>query len=328
MTNFKNTSLLFICAFCLPFALCRPAVSAAPLKVVSVEPGGGTPADMPLLYAIKEGCLARQGISVEWIKVLKGATAVLASGQADLSMTTLTPVMMAHQSGADFKVLAFLYKSFDHYAVSRYPAAEASKIKTIALNPSSAVNETYLKSFLDHLGLDRKNLKTVYALGDTPKYAMLEMGYADFFAINSAELARQIAAEKKYYLIQDPYLGRNTSARVITASSKALKKKGSDVEKFVAAIYCAVNGLAAEHEKTVALLMAEYKYSREEAETYYKTLTEAVKGLDYVPSPRRLEPEWEYIPDVKPEDRKKADGLMFPDFAAKAVAGIPATQIK
>lgn len=301
------------------FILAAGAAEAAPLKITMVDAGA---VNLPLTYAMKEGCLAEAGVAVELLPVTSGATAVLASGQVDLSISNLAPVLSAWQNGADLKVLAFLYPRFDRYVISRYPEAEASKIRTVGIKSASIGGEEILKPFLDYLKLDRKTLKTVMAKGDTVKYAMLDMGYIDLATIESYELARKAAAERKYHLIRDPYQGRTMDARVITTSGRVLKKKGPELEKFIYAIYRAVNSAAADRGKTVRLLMSEYGYSEEDASAYYDVFAGLAGAFDYVPSPERADRAWSYLEDYRPETRKKTGALLFPEYAIKAAAGL------
>lgn len=311
--NFRFRSLFFP-AVLLGVAAVH-AVAAEKLKVVMVTAGT---IDMPLVYAMKEGCLAERGLSVERLKVTSGATAVLAANEADLQISALGPVLAACKNGAGIRVVALLPPMLDTVAISRYPRGEVSKVRTIALSSPGVGGRGILQPFLSGLGLDPSSLKYVIGKGDDVRFTMLKMGYADFFVTHSQELARKVAQEGEYFLVQDPSEGRGLDARVVTAGTRALRKRGPAVGNFVAAMRCAVDSAAANPEKTASLMMEEYGYTREEALSYAARFTASVKGYDLAPEAAVAAGSWRFVDGATDEDRASTSKFLFPDYARLA----------
>ena len=172
--------------------------------------------------------------------------------------------------------------------------------------------------FLDLFGLDPAGVKSVIGKGDDVRYMMLKMGYADLFVTHSQELIRKVGQDGDYYVIPDPSDGRSMDARVVTASLKAIKKRGQAVEKFVDALRCAVNSAAENPEKVARLLSDEYGYTRDEASAYAVRFASSARGQDFVPSAAAAAGFWRFVDESTDADRASTAKFLFPDYARKA----------
>lgn len=311
-----NARISLLAALAAAALSCSPVYAAKPLTIAAMD---AEIYDLPLVYAKKEGAFAAGGITMERMSVARGVTALVVSGQADLALVSMVPVLAAYQSGADLKVLAFMYPRFDIYAVSRFKPGDGARIKTIVLNSSGGASRLLLDPFIDYLNADRGSLRTVIAATDAARYAMLEMGYADLTNISSPELLAKIRAEKKYYLIPIAATGTTGEPSILVASGKAVRKRGEELGKFTKILYSTIKAAAADKEKTVKLLADEYKYSPEEAALFYDSFAAASRDLDYVPSAARLEAVSAKINEDGFKAVKGYKDLAFPDYALKAV---------
>ena len=112
------------------FSLARvTALSAqdAALKVSAREP-------FLLDYARKAGSFSSAGLAVE-VLISSSVARPGGDGAADAVLGEALGPLSAFLRGEDVRVLARLYPSYGFFGVSRFPTAEASKIKSAARGP-------------------------------------------------------------------------------------------------------------------------------------------------------------------------------------------------
>lgn len=314
-----RAALLLAALLCAPPAPYAAPARAAALRIASLNEGLY---DFPIVYAQREGYFSAAGLSLERLQAARGVVALLVSGQADLTIGSVAPALSAYQNGADLKILAFLYPQFNYCAVSRFKPQESSKIKTLALNSSGLAPELMVKPFLDLWKLDRKSLKTVVAPGDASRYALLERGDADLTHVSSPEILEKIRAEKKYTLLPIAAAGAATEPLVITASDKALRERGPELDKFIAALYRAIKAAAVDKARTAGLLKSAYNYPPAEAALFSEEFAAAARDMRYVPDAPRLEAFLLTLKEIEPDLKlgRPPAGMVYADYAKKAVA--------
>lgn len=305
---FLAASLALVAAF--------PARGAEPLKVVSLD---SKFYEFPLDYAQKEGFFARAGVSVERSAVARGVVAQVVSGQADAALVSVAQVLAAFGNGAPLRVVAVLYPRYDYYAVSRFPAAQAARIKTVALNSPGAASRQLLEPFYAHLKLDEASLSTVIAPGDAARLALLERGEADLTNVSSPQLLRKIRQEGKLHLIPASVTGRAGEASVVAVSSRAYASRGEDIERFISALHDAIAAAAADKAKARRRLVADHGYSAEEADAFSEAFSSAAASMDFVPSAAGLGAAFDRLGRDAPRKRGDLGALAAPEAARKAV---------
>ncbi len=273
-----------------------------------------------LNYAQKTGYFQASGLSLNII-ISSQASRQLYLGQADAALGDMSGPVEQYMKGAEVRILARLYPSPAFYGVSRYPYTEAGSIKTAVSGGKGGATGSHIKAMLRYLGgqgvkVDESNLS------DNARYALLEAGKADLALISSAELLSRIRAEKKYYVIEpgDAYKGGSYYQAVITTKN-AMDTKGPQLEKFVSACVDAVSDIAASSAPFVAYLVSEEGLGPAQAESIQAAIA-AGAGAGFAPSLSEVDTladQADVSSDTYKGKRKAGRGLLFPDYAVKAV---------
>ena len=215
-------------------------------------------------------------------------------------------------------MLARLYPSYGFFGVSRFPTAEASKIKSAARGPFGGYPSQRLKALLKGLGASDATL-TATRLTDEENFKLLEAGQTDLILLDSEALLSKIRAEKKYHIIDpgDAYKGRGFDT-VISATPRALSAKGPALEKFVASMLDAVANAAANPEAFLAFLVKEEGFGPGKAAAVQASIARAVADDAFVPDSSALDAIAATI-EIRGASRKAQDarGIASPDYAAK-----------
>lgn len=268
-------------------------------------------------YARKAGYFSAAGLAVE-VLISSVAARPGVEGSADAALEEAVGPLSAFLRGKDIRVLARLYPSYGFFGVSRFPASEASKIKTATRGVSGGFPSRRLTALLKHLGAADAKL-TASKLPDEETYKLLEDGQTDFILVNSEPLLARIRAEKKYHVIEpeNAYKGCGFDT-VIFATQGALSAKGPALEKFVAAMLEALEDAAAKPEAFLAFLIGDQGFGPQKAAAVQALIARAAADDAFVPEASALDAlaSTIEIPGAL-KTAKSAGGIAYPEYAAK-----------
>jgi ABC-type nitrate/sulfonate/bicarbonate transport system substrate-binding protein len=291
------------------------------LHVSLVLPSTGAAGKLLNDIAQDKGFYAKEGVSVNSIYYQHGnAGMMLVSGTGDVAFSGVD-AYAAYAATGQAKIIADLQSAFPFYAVSRFPASESSKIRTVASVGTG--NMRYLISAVAarDAGADMGNVHFVNAQNDAESIVLLDKGTVDFTTIGSLSLLQNSGAQKKYYVSSiDDQIRKDGFLLTIQASASSLQKNETAISAFLKAIDASQGYVLGHRDETVAYMEAKYGESSQDAGQFYNGFVRASTGISFVPNISDLAPAISFTAEnLHITTTREISGFINPDLARAAL---------
>lgn len=278
-----------------------------------------------LNFTQDKGFYAKNNLEIERLEVMQKVDSTLMTGEADVTISGLTPYVMLYLNDAEPRVLANVFNEYTYIGLSRFPKENANSIKKVAVYAFGKEPHMRMIAALKNLGLDPDPARVDFTAA--PAYqnqeAMLAKGELDFIIIPSN--LSEFYLNKNYSLYKyDEMLPNSGLYRGIVTTKKDLEEKPEQLKNFVFSIYESLKYMSDNSEETITYIKNKYSLSDEEAKRRYNNFMQAAKKAKYVPGAQINNNILEFVKsEAKPTNPDRdLSGFFYSDFARQAAESI------
>lgn len=291
---------------------------SVPLEEIKVGVKDAAGGDLLLNVAEKEGFFKKEGIKVTMVSAPNNVTALLTSGEVDVTTQMVSASVVPFLNGENFKLIAMTEKHTNNFGVSKYPKEELSKIKKVGVPRIGGSLHYTVITALENLGLNTDNIKFVNTGGSTvTSIGLLEKGEIDFAFIDQGDLDK-LSGNYRLISPNDLYGDKLTPNGLVTTQA-TIDKKGAVLQSYVNAIYRARGFLVKNQEESLAYIDNGAGFSKEKLEGMYAEI-KGTFDISVVPETEMLKAVTPVVVKVsKPKNPDRNLGeFIIQDFAKKA----------
>jgi ABC-type nitrate/sulfonate/bicarbonate transport system substrate-binding protein len=285
------------------------------IKVGVKDAAGG---DLLLNVADKEGFFKKEGIKVTMVAAPNNITALLSSGEVDVTTQMVSASLVPFLNGENFKLIAMTEKYTNNFGVSKYSKEELGKIKKVGVpRIGGSLHYTVYES-LQNLGINPDSVKFVNTGGTTANsIALLEKNEIDFAFIDQGDLDK-LTGSYTFIGPKDLYGDKLTPGGLVTTQA-TIDKKGEVLQSYVNAIYRARGFLVKNQEESLAYIDNGAGLSNEKLVEMYAEIKDTF-GISVVPEGNMLQDVLPIVVKIsKPQNpEKNIEEFIFQDFAKRA----------
>lgn len=225
--------------------------------VVSLGTAPPDPTVHFMYYALEQGFFKANGLDVE-ILPLKGdlnSIRAVASGDADVSWTGISPVFEANERGASFKVISCFAPRIDYILVGRTDIKSPKELegRNLGVSTPGAVSHEVPKLLMEEDGADPAKANVVAIGGSSSRIAALISGDIDAAALNALFAKRAEDYDYLHYITDAGQMLPDYLYSCEIASAPMIKERPEALQAFVQALSEAIKWAYANPDGATAI---------------------------------------------------------------------------
>lgn len=208
--------------------------------VVSLGTAPPDPTSHYFYYTLEQGFFKEQGLDVE-ILPLKGdlnSIRAVASGEADVGWTGVTPVFVANAVGADFKVISCFAPNIDYFLVAATDIKRPKDLegRNLGVSTPGAVSHEVPKLLVEADGGDPAKVNVVSIGGSSSRIAALVTKDIDGAVLNAVFARKAQEYDHLHFVTDAAQLLPDFMYSCEIASGRTIKERPEALQAFVQAV--------------------------------------------------------------------------------------------
>lgn len=288
--------------------------------ILNVAVTDGERAEWLLDFAEKKGFFEEAGLKINKIEAGVNRTALLTSGEVDLTNQMVASSLTPFFNDEDIKLIAVTQYSSDNYGVSRYPEENISQIKRVGVPRIGGAFHISIIPVLQTLGVDMNKVEYVTmgsAIGS--RIALLESGEIDFTLIDPEDI-KGLEVDKFFLISPEKLYEDSYGPRGVLTNQAVIDTKSKEIQIYIDVLARTLIYVEENRAELVSYFSESFELSTAEAERYYDESWDVRIDKGFVPEGNILESLIEATIDLaKPKNPTRNLGeFIDTSFAEKA----------